>query len=1451
MKMFPTRRKLQSASRIAAELLIAGAILIASTTTGLRSGSAQEGPQSAGPSTVAAGAFADRSSEQKLARAKESGETKDAGAQDSAVTPNAVEVASAANYVFSSTTGVALEDLSIGATQVIGTGDDDAASAPFNFGFDFYFMGIGYSQGSPSPDGFLKLGPGTAVDQFTNSLTSTTNIPKIAPEWDDHATGTTGNVKFKVIGAAPNRKLVVQWFVTVPRATGGAANATYQLWLFETTGVIQFVYGAIAADATNSGYSVGFTSSATQFASVTTATDTNSFVAANNTQTTAISSGKSYLYTPPAITGSAPSGLNFTAVAPTSLTLNWTDNSTNEAGFPIYISSDGGTTYTLNSVAPENAVSANISGLNPSTLYFFRVYAVTEGNITLAFTQNSVTTAAPGNISSTAAGGNWSAPATWVGGVVPTSSDNVTIVSGATVTIDSSNAFSVTVQSGGVLQYEATTARTLTVITSVTIDSGGTFQSNAAGTQTGHVLSIGTNLTNNGTLDFSTNTNTAGAGITFTGAANNTFSGTGATTDVRTITVNKGTSFTPILELTTTNFTVQGVNTNVPAGFLTLTNGTFKLSGSFTGTNRVFPSPTYTIPATTGFWLNNPNYTVVGQVGGGTTSTNGMLRVSQGIYGVGVGAGDQMRGGAGAVFIIEGTGTLNCSGAFDPQSGVNYTQTGGTVNVAMVGNNVSLFGSFELFSSASTFTMSGGTINVIQPSSGATKVDYDILSNVVNITGGLLVIGAAPAAAGSTYNIQGWTPNLTINTGMNVVITTNANSTFPLVVGGSSLINNGAITGAAATYVDFASLMGPMTYSGTGTLGTLATPVSAVGLDTGSPVTVTSPIVTLRVNLFQGTFIGSGLITLGNAGASATTIQVGFTNSPVPGGTFDVTPIHNQGSGGQSMLHGQTTPAYTTGFEINPTRTLTSMLVVNPNNVNLSGGDLTITGATTLTSGRFITGANNLVVGSAGTVARTTGYVDGNFKKNLTATGSKLYEVGTANGYSPFTLNVTTIGAPTTFTAKATQGPQPSVNAATSIQRYWTLTSGGGITGDLTFQYLAGDVMGTEANYRVIRVVGTTPVSFPTSVVTPATHVATLAGVSSFSDWTVGENAFPTAANSSISGVVTRADGQPLGGVSVNLSGSQAARTITNSQGQYRFINLETDGFYTVTPGLANYSFSPSSRSFALLGNRTDAGFTASADGTQTENPLNVGDFFVRQQYLDFLGREPDQQGWLFWTEQLNQCGIDANCIRQKRIDISAAFFQSDEFQLGGNYVYRMYRAALGRRLTYAEFSEDRQQVVGGPGLDASRIAFADSFVGRPEFVQKYQNISSGEVFVDALLQTVQQDAGLELSSQREALIQTYNAGADTNQSRSAVLRAVAESSAFKGAVYNASFVLTEYFGYLQRGPDADGYNFWVEVLNHRDPGNYRGMVCSFLTSTEYQQRFSSVVIHGNNECGR
>jgi hypothetical protein len=243
--------------------------------------------------------------------------------------------------------------------------------------------------------------------------------------------------------------------------------------------------------------------------------------------------------------------------------------------------------------------------------------------------------------------------------------------------------------------------------------------------------------------------------------------------------------------------------------------------------------------------------------------------------------------------------------------------------------------------------------------------------------------------------------------------------------------------------------------------------------------------------------------------------------------------------------------------------------------------------------------------------------------------------------------------------------------------------------------------------------------------------------------------------------------------------------------------------------------------------------------------------YFVRQQYLDFLGREADTGGLQYWTTELEKCGTDALCLNHRRIGVSAAFFIEAEPQQTGSFVYRLYKAALGRQLSYNEFSSDRQQVIGGANLDASRAALAVQFVQRAEFRQKYSGHNSAESFVDALVANMKQASGVDLSGQRGDFINKYNAGADINEGRSFALREAIEQTSFKEAEYNPSFVLMEYFGYLKRDPDADGYKFWLNVLNNKEPGNYRGMVCSFITSAEYQSRFSSFISHSNRECGQ
>lgn len=253
-----------------------------------------------------------------------------------------------------------------------------------------------------------------------------------------------------------------------------------------------------------------------------------------------------------------------------------------------------------------------------------------------------------------------------------------------------------------------------------------------------------------------------------------------------------------------------------------------------------------------------------------------------------------------------------------------------------------------------------------------------------------------------------------------------------------------------------------------------------------------------------------------------------------------------------------------------------------------------------------------------------------------------------------------------------------------------------------------------------------------------------------------------------------------------------------------------------------------------------------------TTNQADDSRFFVRQHYLDFLGREPDQAGWDFWTNNIESCGADANCRQVKRIDTSAAFFLSIEFQNTGFLVHRLYNAALNRlnqMPRYVEFIRDTQQmgnglVVGRSGweqqLEANKQAFLDDFVTRSEFCNLYPDTMSAADYVDALYS----HAGVTPSAaERQVAIDEFN-NAD-GHARGRVLRRVAESTALTTRETTRAFVLAEYFGYLRRGPDdapdgnLDGFNFWLTKLNDFG-GDYRRseMVKAFITSSEYRRRF-------------
>lgn len=332
----------------------------------------------------------------------------------------------------------------------------------------------------------------------------------------------------------------------------------------------------------------------------------------------------------------------------------------------------------------------------------------------------------------------------------------------------------------------------------------------------------------------------------------------------------------------------------------------------------------------------------------------------------------------------------------------------------------------------------------------------------------------------------------------------------------------------------------------------------------------------------------------------------------------------------------------------------------------------------------------------------------------------------------------------------------------------------------------------------------------------------------------------PTNAPSTISGTITASDGAPLAGATVNLDSTNPRKAITDNNGAYRFENVETNNFYTVTVSRMNYTFSPASRSFSILGNVSDASFTATRDSSSV-NEIDSPDIFVRQHYVDFLGREPDENGFTFWSDQILSCGRDAACIDRRRINVSAAYFLSIEFQQTGGLVDALYRASYNRRPMYAEFMPDAatvgRDVIVGQGdwarqLETNKEAFIAAWVARPTFRAAYDNLPN-DAFVDTLIS----HTGGGFNGDRSALISGMANGTMT---REAVLRQVAENEGFVRAKSNQMFVMMEYFGYLRRDPDENGYQFWLNKLNQFN-GNFEQaeMVKSFIVSGEYRNRFA------------
>jgi hypothetical protein len=682
-------------------------------------------------------------------------------------------------------------------------------------------------------------------------------------------------------------------------------------------------------------------------------------------------------------------------------------------------------------------------------------------------------------IASTATGGDWSAATTWVGGVVPAATDDVTIASGATVTLDvAASCASLTVEA------------TASLLTSTT---------------TSYQLQVAGSVTNNGTLDLS-NTTAIGSDLRFTGAGSATFGGSG-TTDLQSMSLAKAVR-ADVVEMTLPTLSVKGSATSGDGFLLTRTTGTtpaddmtgtLKISGSGTISNKVFGNaPAYILPATGSFWLNNANFTVLGQTG--TSTVNGLLRISAGTYNVGTSSGNSLVLGAASALTVEG-GTLTSAGRITSFTSATtavattFTLSGGTINVANVGNASGT----PSFGINGITTISGGTINLVQRSTATTPLDYYV-AGTYNYTGGTVNVGTAATATNFDFRIRGSVPNLTLDNTTNpksallqgqtngfgtVLITpgTNLNLNGQLLLQlGATITNNGTFTGTTASSTLYFAGSVPQTLGGSGTFTTIRT----ISVDNnGGGATLTVPVVTTRVNMFTGNLNGTNNLTIGDGTAAFFVIQLGVTGNTTTSGSFATAPTFNIGSGALQLIYAPETTARTTGFEIPSTRIVDGITVSNPAGVILAGGNLKVNdsgvsnASLVLTSGILTTSAaNTLVLGTAAATIPTgsaTSYVRGplGITVNSATAVNRTFAVGDAAGWRPVVVTGTTAATDQIFTATVVNGATggTGVSPVTGLNptRYVRLENSANLpaTARVQLSYGADDVLGNAATASV------------------------------------------------------------------------------------------------------------------------------------------------------------------------------------------------------------------------------------------------------------------------------------------------------------------------------------------------------------------------------------------------
>jgi hypothetical protein len=463
---------------------------------------------------------------------------------------------------------------------------------------------------------------------------------------------------------------------------------------------------------------------------------------------------------------------------------------------------------------------------------------------------------------STVTGGNWNAGATWVGGTAPSSATDIIIIAdGATVTINATpiTVASITVGQGisGILKFDGVAARAVTVSGDIFVATGASLAMQSSGTFT-NTISLGGNLTNNGTFNMGSSSSTKNCTVTFTKNGDQTISGSG-TVSFRTLVLSKTSVANKVIASTSVAFGTTNA--------MTFPNGTWEQSAGTLTTGT-----TQDISATGGILIDGTGSLIVP----GSSAVSGSFTVNtSGTVTLGAGNNGLSTSGTGTISLT--AGTINIGGKISVSSGT-LTINGATVNIdPQTGSALAGSGNTFAISTSGNLTFTSGTVTIVYPNAatGAGEELKITTSGTVNISGSAtFVLGnnlVPPSGTGDGFEINcsqaNTLQNLTINSGSVACKTESAN----LTVKGTLTLTTGTLsigapiaTGEGAW--DVATnliLYNPITGTASNLLQSLndttSAPLSSIRIyGTASGINIPANIVSLN-NLVLGNTAGTTL----------------------------------------------------------------------------------------------------------------------------------------------------------------------------------------------------------------------------------------------------------------------------------------------------------------------------------------------------------------------------------------------------------------------------------------------------------------------------------------------------------------------------------------------------------------------------------------------------------------